>query len=506
MKSKNILYKLCTVLLIICLTSCNDEFLEPKAPGNILDTDFYKNETEAFSGLTSVYDILRKQSGGFENMVTMMNAGSDDHIAGGTGDQNGLAIQTFATFKITSTTIAGSFWNDMYQGIYRANTMLQKIPNVPMPESKKLRFIAEVKTLRAFYYFDLVRMFKNIPLITTPLQTADILKVNQANPTDVYAQIEKDLLEAIPNLPITIIDKANENGRLTQGAAKAILGKAYLFQGKNSQAAVQLADVNGTPNVSNIYGYKLLPNFKDLWIFANKFTTESILEVNHTNKSNSDFNNWGSGSDEGNIINVMTGVIDYQLLPGSSATNYAGGWGFNTFTQNLYDFIKFDPRFSETVADLKPLRAANLIRFTDSFRDQTGFYLKKFMPKKSDVTGGAGSPLTNFQQNYMVIRLADTYLMEAEALGGTGARAQLLLDVVRARVGLPSRPVSIAAIWDERRLELAGEGHRFFDLVRTGRAAAALTSRGFIAGKNEILPIPFAETQNTLIVQNPLYD
>ena len=314
------------------------------------------------------------------------------------------------------------------------------------------------------------------------------------------------MLEAIPNLPITIIDKANENGRLTQGAAKAILGKAYLFQGKNSQAAVQLADVNGTPNVSNIYGYKLLPNFKDLWIFANKFTTESILEVNHTNKSNSDFNNWGSGSDEGNIINVMTGVIDYQLLPGSSATNYAGGWGFNTFTQNLYDFIKFDPRFSETVADLKPLRAANLIRFTDSFRDQTGFYLKKFMPKKSDVTGGAGSPLTNFQQNYMVIRLADTYLMEAEALGGTGARAQLLLDVVRSRVGLPSRPVSIAAIWDERRLELAGEGHRFFDLVRTGRAAAALTSRGFIAGKNEILPIPFAETQNTLIVQNPLYD
>ena len=95
--------------------------------------------------------------------------------------------------------------------------------------------------------------------------------------------------------------------------------------------------------------------------------------------------------------------------------------------------------------------------------------------------------------------------MEAEALGGTGARAQALLDAVRARVGLPSVPVSMDAIKTERRKELAGEGHRFFDLVRWGEAASKLSSRGFVAGKNEVFPIPYKELQNTQIVQNPGY-
>ena len=104
-----------------------------------------------------------------------------------------------------------------------------------------------------------------------------------------------------------------------------------------------------------------------------------------------------------------------------------------------------------------------------------------------------------------MMRLADTYLLEAEALGGTGARAQALLDAVRARVGLPSIPVSVDAILNERRLELAGEGHRWYDLVRTGRAATVLADRGFVAGKNEILPIPLAELENTQLVQNPNY-
>jgi hypothetical protein len=102
--------------------------------------------------------------------------------------------------------------------------------------------------------------------------------------------------------------------------------------------------------------------------------------------------------------------------------------------------------------------------------------------------------------------LADTYLMEAEALGGTGTRAQALLDAVRSRVGLPSIQVSLDAIMAERRLELAGEGHRWFDLVRTGRATAKLASRGYVAGKHNIFPIPYKELENTKLVQNPNYN
>ena len=124
---------------------------------------------------------------------------------------------------------------------------------------------------------------------------------------------------------------------------------------------------------------------------------------------------------------------------------------------------------------------------------------------RSDIRTGGGSVELNFSQNDYIIRLADTYLLEAEALGGSGARAQALLDAVRARVGLGSVPVSMAAIKNERRAELAGEGHRFFDLVRWGDAATVLASRGFKAGKNEILPIPSQELQGTKLVQNPGY-
>jgi hypothetical protein len=136
----------------------------------------------------------------------------------------------------------------------------------------------------------------------------------------------------------------------------------------------------------------------------------------------------------------------------------------------------------------------------------TGYFINKFMPRRSDVRPGGGALELNFQQNDYIIRLADTYLMEAEALGATGARAQALLNAVRARVGLTPVPVSMAAIKAERRLELAGEGHRFFDLVRWGDAPAALGSRGFVAGKNEIFPIPARELQGTLLVQNPQYN
>jgi hypothetical protein len=167
--------------------------------------------------------------------------------------------------------------------------------------------------------------------------------------------------------------------------------------------------------------------------------------------------------------------------------------------------MKDDPRFQATVFDLKALQAAGKADYIAGYQN-TGYFLNKFLPRSSDVRTGGGAMELNYKQDYYVIRLADTYLMEAEALGATGARAQALLDAVRARVGLPSVPVTLQAIKDERRRELAGEGHRFFDLVRWGDAAAKLGSRGFVAGKNEIFPIPFRELQGTKLVQNPQYN
>ncbi|SHF87023.1 RagB/SusD family nutrient uptake outer membrane protein [Flavobacterium defluvii] len=483
--------------------SCSEDFVSVDPKGSFLSTSYYKDEQQATSALVGVYDPLRKNTGGFENMVAMMNAGSDDFYAGGGGASDGQGIQNFSTHSLTSLIIPGSFWNDHYQGIYRANVLLSKMDGVNMSDALKVRFTGEAKALRALYYFNLVRMFKNIPLILEPLTTSTMLNVEQAAPTAIYAQIEKDLVEAIPALP-TSVDAATGSGRLTRGAAQAILGKVYLYDGKNAEAAAILAQVNGTPGQPNQYGNHLLADFDDLWVVANKFNAESLLEVSHTSAGNSDWGFWGSGRDEGNSLNVMVGPRGYSRPANSTAADLPSGWSFSVPTQKLYDAMKNDPRFDATIFDLKALKAAGKADYIPGYQD-TGYFLNKFLPRKTDVRTGGGAAELNYKQNSYVIRLADTYLLEAEALGATGARAQALLDAVRARVGLPSVPVTLAAIKNERRMELAGEGHRFFDLVRWGDAAAALSDRGFNAGTDEIFPIPYVELTGTKLKQNPNY-
>lgn len=500
-------YILIATAIVLTMVSCSDDFLNVDKSGSVSVDDYYKTPEDAYAALVSAYDPIRKNSGGFENYITMLNAGSDDHYAGGGSATDGAGIQAFSKYTLDANTIPGSFWSVPYQGVFNVNILLVKLPSIPMDEAVKSRYNSELKGLRAYYYFDLVRMFGNVPLILTPLTTSEIYSVVQAPPSDVYAQIEKDLTEAIPHLPITI--PAAEAGRLSKGAATALLGKVLLYEKKYTEAAAQLALVNGpTPGATSPYGYKLLAKFSDLWVVSNKYNTESILEISHTSEGNSDWGFWGSGRDEGNTVNVMVGPRGYNRMTG--APDLPSGWSFNPVTVDLYNLIKTDPRFNATVFDVLPYEAEAQAQdppthaYIAGYQD-TGYFLNKFLPRQSDVTTGTGAQPLNYKQDTYAIRLADTYLMEAEALGGTGARAQALLDAVRTRVGLPSVPVSQAAIMNERRLELAGEGHRWYDLVRTGKAASVLASRGFIAGKNEIFPIPFGELKNTKLVQNPNY-
>ena len=488
------------IAMVFAMGSCSEEFLEVEPKGSNLEANYYQNEEQAFAGLVAVYDVMRQNSGGFENLITMMNAGSDDNYAGGGNSSDGAGIQGFSNYTINPNTMPRSFWSVPYQGIFRANVLLQKLPNVPMGDANKERFAAESKALRAYYYFSLVTMFRNVPLILEPIPTNDIYNVLQANPADVYAQIENDLLAAIPVLPPMVAN--DQKGRFTKGAAQALLGKVYLYQDKKSQAAAQLEQVNGTPGGTSQYGYKLLDNYADLWVVTNKFNSESILEVTHTQLGGSGWGNWGSGSDEGNSVNIMVGPRGYSKT-GAEAPDLPSGWSFNPFTDDLFNAMASDPRLGATVLNLKQLVANGQASYIAGYQD-TGYFLNKFTPRSKDVTTGTGDAVLNYRQDTYAIRLADTYLMEAEALG-SGARAQALLDAVRARVGLPSVPVNQAAIMNERRMELAGEGFRWFDLVRTGQAAAKLANRGFVPGKNEILPIPYQELENTKIVQNPNY-
>ena len=490
--------------------SCSRSFVEVDPKGSNIDGNYYRNQAEAFTGLVAIYDVVGWQGNGFVTKVGALDAASDDHYAGGGGPNDVSALQVFSNYTLTPAQgPQEEMWRMGYSGAFRANTLLSKLPKVPMDENLKKRYTAEAKVLRAYFYFDLLRFFKNIPLILEPLTLDNMYDVAQATPQEVYAQIEKDLNEAIaePNLPDQVA-RTTEGGRVSKGTAHALLGKVYLYEQKWAQAVTELQEVNGANpgQISAKYGYNLLANFGDLWKsdINSKFNSESIFEVAHTATS---AGNWDCvGCTEGNVLGVMVGPRAYTPKA-PTAPDYISGWSFLVVTQSLFDAIHGDPRYKFTVANLDSLEANNIASYQKANMN-TGFFLEKFAGRVSTRSDAGGNWELNFGQNMYEIRLADTYLMEAEARvhtgesGAAGTRSYQLLSAVRARVGLPGINATLDNIFSERRLELAGEGHRWFDLVRSGRAGTVLASRGFVAGKHEILPIPLLEMENTKIEQS----
>jgi hypothetical protein len=492
----------------ISFTACKKSFLDVKPKGTDLESNYYKNQTEAFNGLVAIYDVVGWQGGGDVTKVNTMDAGSDDHYAGGGSATDVSDLQVFSNYTLSSSIgPSAELWRAGFSGVFRANVLLSKLPEVPMDETMKARYAAEAKALRGYFYFDLVRLFKNIPLLTATVSADQINDVLQASPAEVYAQIEQDLKDAIAEsaLPNTISIQT-EGGRLTKGAVHAILGKVYLYQGKFTEAASEFQLVNATPGQTNsTYGYSLQTNFADLWKTSNKFNSESILEIGHSSKSAGD---WGCIScTEGNLLNIMVGPRNYEAVA-SSAPDYTSGWSFLPITADLFNAFKNDPRKQPTILNMDSLQAAGIAKYSPGYMN-TGFFLGKFAGRLSDKTTGGGAQELNYPQNMYEFRLADTYLMEAEALvmgGGDVGRATQLLTAVHSRAYNDGRQHPLAATMDnikkERRLELAGEGHRWFDLVRWGDAGRVLQSRGFIAGKHEILPIPLNDLNNTKIEQS----
>lgn len=483
------------ILIALVLGSCTKDWLEVQPKGTSLEDNYYKTPAEALTGLVAVYDPLGKQTDdGYAPKIAALNAAGDECYAGGESATDVPQMQAWSDYTLLDPANGpqNTLWNRNFIGVYRANVILSKLPNVPdLDASTMAIYAAEAKFLRAYYYFDLVREFKNVPLFTEPASPADAGNVTQATPEVVLAQIEKDLNEAIPDLPE--VRPASENGRITKMAAVAMLGKVILWQNIESrmiEAANLFEQVNTSPY------YHLLENYSDIFRADNEFHAESIFEIVHTNKALQGWDAWGNF--EGNIMTQMIGPRSY------SGPTFKPGYGCDPIIKEFADFMKNDPRYEHTILDIASIQGASYI----AGYKNSGYFMRKYAPEIANFSTLAGDPVVNWPNNEIEIRLADTYLMEAEALvrgGGDATKAAFYLNAVRARVGLDPVPATLENIYRERKLELATEGHRFFDLVRTGQAATALAFKGFTAGKNEILPIPLDELYNTKLVQNPGY-
>ena len=483
----------------ICFTACEKDFLEKSPIVGTTEENFYRTEADAIAAVNAAYASLQFQlspAGHFRWFWGDIM--SDDAIKGGGGDNDVAALFELENFiGKTNTDLLEAEWGADYEAVYRANVVLEKVPPIQMDEGLKKRILGEARFIRAWSYYNLVTMFGGVPLADHVLAPSEY-NMSRATSDQIWDFVESDLIAASTDLWKRSEYASADLGRITQGSAQALLAKTYLWRQKWPEAkAVVEAIINSNE-------YVLIADYADIFPVYGENNSESVFEIQYMNASGG---NWGkNNANEGTFTNVFT-----------RARGQFAGYGFNIPTQDFVDeFFKEgfeDPRLVSTVFRLGDQMGDRGVFTIDAAAGSPYiYYSKKYFNNKSE-DAPFGDPNPNGGTNDRVIRYSDVLLMHAEAAYHTGdeVAARNSLNAVRARVSIPdisySGPALLEAIYRERRLELGMEAHRFFDLVRTGRAPEELGSLGFVAGVHELFPIPQSQIQatNGALSQNPGY-
>jgi len=421
------------------VTSCGEDFLEKTDPTRLVSDNFYQTEAQVEQALNGVYsqlqDIIRNQ---WQYTEFITDNTTLDFNVGNRGQ--GPALEALEFWQINpSTSNINNLYNSIYQAMVNINTTLSKLESATFDEGAVQQFEGQLKFIRAYYYFHLVQYFGEVIIITEPLETPSEAWDYARQPVDdVYALVESDLMDAIAALPESY--DASETGRVTKGAAMSLLGKVYLTRKQYTEAIDML-----TPVLS--MGYSLLPNYNDVFEPTNKNHAESIFDVQFQGG-----NDLGESSD---FIYTFApresngAVIDF---PGQNG----GGWNIPTL-----DIIA-----SYEEGDLR-----KEVSLKEGYTDLDGAWVPiPFINKYNHPHTIRGRT----DDNWPVLRYADVLLMLAEAINEASGPdgAYTYLNQVRTRAGLDpldglDKDAFRTAVLHERRIELAFENHRWFDLKRT---------------------------------------
>jgi hypothetical protein len=469
--------------------------VEPET--SILDQNFYKTQADAEMALVGCYDGFQRTSSNGNQSFYITSEVLSDECFGGTGNTDGRGFQALDRFDISESSsdnnIFNGTWADYYAGIFRCNTLLQKLPTISSWKSTdeavvtatKNRIEGETRFLRAIMYFDLVRLFEKVPLLTTPTTE----NVAQAEPAETYKLIVEDLKFAAANIPADAYPKskaAENDGRATQYAAKAMLARVYLFYtgyyGADDLGVSKAEVLQGLEDIISSGQFELIPEFNKLWRASsyvadaanNKLDKSAYAgEGNKETVFGQKFNNTQdySGMIDGNRWLVMMGMRNTNFSP------YGKGWGACTVNPRLVSaFASGDKRKVASIIDIAGEGIESIFDKKDQ-REYTGYTVKKYtptaLPDGTSDTGGSNDFQTSQDQDFVVIRYADVLLMAAE-LGSSSATDYY--NLVHERAGLTKKAsVTKADILEERRFEFAFEGLRYWDLLRQGLSTAAST-------------------------------
>jgi hypothetical protein len=497
-KFKYSILSLSVVALMGSMTSCSDSFLDVSSKTESTTGNFYKDETDAWRALVGCYDGWRQISSvpgiGFYVASTVMS----DETYGGVGNSDGRNYQVIDRFNINESpadlNIYEQDWSSYYAAIYRCNEFLAHEDQIKWEEGSQVHgvYIGECRAIRALLYFDMVRLWGNIPLKLEPVNDNPA----QADPSEVYAAIFDDLQYAIDNIPgedhSKLYPSAGQGaGHITKYAAEAIKARAYLYYtgyyGQEPEGVTKADVLAGLEDIISNGGYKLVDNFKNLWpaaslvansdalgwdteksTYAGDNNSEVILAMNFTGTQDYDGNN------DSNRWLVMMGIRGMSIAP------YHYGWGACTVCPSyLNKFTNGDTRYTASVIDLANEGFTDHADYATALADQreyTGYTVKKYTPlgfydgssaNKEDGTAGFQETGIN---SWVIMRYADVLLMAAE-LGSPNA--QSYFDQVRQRAGLSSISATKENIMNERAVEFAFEGIRYWDLLRQGVDYAA---------------------------------
>jgi hypothetical protein len=468
---------------------------------NAVETNqtFFKTADQANRALTGVYDGTARYNTQEMDEWVFGDICSDDAEKGGEGPADAADMDAMKHFNAPQDCqYLKRQWPQAYEGVFRANQVINNVPKISMDEKLRARYVNEAKFLRALYYFRLVRLFGGVPIVTTELQRSEYCMA-QSPIEDCWKLIEQDLKDAADTLPEKSAYAASDMGRATKGAANAFLAKVSVYQKKWQQAKER------TDLVINSAQYKLEKNYTDIWALAHKNGDESIYEFQHTWVPDPD---WADGN-EGTITTIYTT---------SRSLKNASGWGYICPTDNYKAEFEtdankniIDPRYKWSVYEDGDTvwKGTPWEQIANTAPSPT-----KRMNRKTMYQYMANMPeMSNAPNNWIFMRYADLLLWNAEANCELDQPTPALasLNLVRKRVNMADvttteKAALRKAIYHERRVELGFEGHRLWDILRTDRALELLGGAYGYTEKKRYFPIPQTEIDVcSKLTQNDYY-
>ena len=511
MKFSKLITLLCAGSLFLTTTGCDKDLLDKSNPNAPLSTSFWKTSDDAVKGVYACYSGLQQFAVYYRSWQFMAHRSDESY-----SQSPFVELANFTRFVTPDQNffISSFAWNDYYRTIFRTNQVLTNVPGIQMDAALKSQLLAEARFIRALSYFDLTYFFGRVPLIT--VESKVDIRVPQSTQAEAEALIISDLQAAIPNLPLEY--GAAEKGRVTKGAAQALLARVFMHQHKYAEASALFAEIISSGK------YSLVANYLDNFTATNENNSESLFEVQFTDA----VAEIGQGQDNPGASESW----DRPNFFGPPGPTYADvqprRWLLDEYKDSTVNLAPgsstkhlIDPR-----RDISIISSKNPDRFYGKTFSQWGWnpsqqYWRKYLNDRTRENENFSSGI-----NFRIIRYADVLLMQAEALTELGkpAEAIALVNQVRQRPSVNLAPITgtfskedaTRIIRSERAKELAGEGTRWFDILRWGlmdnqAGIDELKSRdadfgNFKLGISKLLPIPQRDIDiDAGITQNPGY-